>query len=533
VTPSIVLRGGLTAWLCAALLSPLASPSRAAPQEVQEALTSLTEAELRDHVFFLASDRLEGRDAEGPGYRLAADYAAIHFAQAGLEPTYTDSAGNPSYFQSVRFLQSALTPETSLVLNRGGNRTSLAWGEDFVVQEVMARGVDEAVTGTPVFLGYGIHEPELGWNDYEGLDLNGRMGVIMAGAPVRDGAPVLPEDRHRFYGNLQQSANARLQAAMDKGLSTVIVVLDSASIALWDLVRSQASNPSTRFSVEEDPAGPRPALAELVLVRPQAAGILLAGTGLDPMTGLGEYTPGEMEGLRMDLTTRHALEGEWSSPNVVGLLPGTDPALADEHVVVTAHLDHVGVRDGAVFNGADDNASGSAAVLEAAEAAALAPGRRPILFVLLTAEEKGLLGSQAFVSHPPVPVQEMVLNINLDMVGRNSTDFPEVLLAMASENGRAPLLAMIREVNEVVGAPLDWRLNEGPDPHSHVLRSDQLSFMQQGVPAILITRGFMGPDYHEPSDDPDTINYEKVLHAARLTLGLAEEAANRDLLEFR
>jgi hypothetical protein len=104
---------------------------------------------------------------------------------------------------------------------------------------------------------------------------------------------------------------------------------------------------------------------------------------------------------------------------------------------------------------------------------------------------------------------------------------------MASENGRAGLLSLIREVNESgVGAPLDWRLNEGPDPHSHVQRSDQMSFMQKGVPAILITRGFMGPDYHEPSDDPETINYEKVLQAARLTFGLAVEAANRDTRGF-
>jgi Zn-dependent M28 family amino/carboxypeptidase len=218
---------------------------------------------------------------------------------------------------------------------------------------------------------------------------------------------------------------------------------------------------------------------------------------------------------------------------VVGLLPGNDPELKDEYIVVTAHLDHVGVRNGAVFNGADDNASGSAAVLEAAEAAALSPGKRSMIFVLLTAEEKGLLGSQAFAPNPPVPIGQIVLNINLDMVGRNSPDFPDVLLAMASENGRAELLQMIREVNDAgVEAPLDWRLNEGPDPHAHVQRSDQMSFMQKGVPAILITRGFMGPDYHEPSDDPETINYEKVVHAARLTLGLALEAANREEVRF-
>jgi Zn-dependent M28 family amino/carboxypeptidase len=128
-----------------------------------------------------------------------------------------------------------------------------------------------------------------------------------------------------------------------------------------------------------------------------------------------------------------------------------------------------------------------------------------------------------------VPLESIVLNINLDMVGRNSPEFPDALLALASEEGRADLAGMIREVNETqVGAMLDWRLIEGEDPHGHVQRSDQLAFMQEGIPAILITRGFMGPDYHEPSDDPETINYNKVLQAAQLTFGLAVKAANRD-----
>ncbi|MBT8398671.1 MAG: M28 family peptidase, partial [Gemmatimonadetes bacterium] len=304
---------------------------------------------------------------------------------------------------------------------------------------------------------------------------------------------------------------------------------------LWELIKSQASAPSIRPMVDTpDPDAPAPAFSELVLMKPEAAGGLLAGIDVNLHTGEGEYTTGPMEGIQISLETRHDVDPGYSSPNVVGLLPGTDSVLKDEYIVVTAHLDHVGVRNGEVFNGADDNASGSAAVLEAAEAAAMSPGKRSMLFVLLTAEEKGLLGSMAFANNPPVPADQIVLNINLDMVGRNSPDFPDVLLAMGSENGRAGLLDMIRSVNDSgINAPLDWRLNEGPDPHNHVQRSDQMSFMQKGIPAILITRGFMGPDYHEPTDVPATINYEKVFHATRLTFGIASEAANRDVLSFR
>ena len=498
-------------------------------QDVPKAIESITEAELRDHIFFLASDFLEGRDAAGNGYQLAAQYAAVHLGQAGLQTMYTDSAGAPSFFQQIQFVSSALGPESSFGVTVGGIEVPLTRGGDYVLQEFLASGADRRVTETPIFLGYGIEEPGLGWNDYDGMDVTGRMVLMVAGAPTRDGEPVLPEEQHQLYSSLQRSANALFQTAMNHGATTLIVVPDSGSAALWDIINSQASTPSTRPMVQgADPDAPAPALSELVLIKSESAMELLSGTGFDPITGTGTYTTGPLENVQFSLNTQHNVEPGYSSPNVVGLLTGTDPTLRDEYIVVTAHLDHVGIQNGAVFNGADDNASGSAAVLEAAEAAAMTPGKRSMIFVLLTAEEKGLLGATAFASNPPVPIENIVLNINLDMVGRNSPDFPDVLLALASENGRATLLEMIRDVNDAgVGAPLDWRLNEGPDPHAHVQRSDQMAFMQKGIPAILITRGFMGPDYHEASDDPETINYEKVLHAARLTLGLAVEAANR------
>jgi Zn-dependent M28 family amino/carboxypeptidase len=316
---------------------------------------------------------------------------------------------------------------------------------------------------------------------------------------------------------------------MSHGITTLILVLDPGSVGLWEMAVRQSSAPSIRSETLGEEGAPTTALSEFILMHPEAAAELLAGTGLDPLTGTGSYTPGPMDGVELTFDLRHTTEPGFTSPNVVGLLPGSDPALKDEYIVVTAHLDHVGIRNGQVYNGADDNASGSAAVMEAAEAVAMAGVRRSMIFVLLTAEEKGLLGAFHLAQNPPVPVESIVLNINLDMVGRNSPEFPDALLALASEEGRDDLVGLIREVNETrVGATLDWRLIEGEDPHGHVQRSDQLAFMQQGIPAILITRGFMGPDYHEPSDDPETINYEKVLQAAQLTFGLAVTAANRD-----
>jgi len=510
-----------------ALLALLLLPTLGGAQERADAMQSITEAELRDHIFYLASDFLEGRETATKGYELAAQYTAVHLGQAGLQPLYTDTTGAPSFLQRIQFVSSAVSPESGLGVTVGGVENALGFGEEFVVQEIFATGADRSVEESPVFLGFGIQEPDLGWNDYEGLDVAGKIGVIVVGVPTRDGEALFPEEQHQFYSSFQQSMGSRFRAALDHGITTLIVVPDSGAEGIWEAMSQRAGAWHLMKLAEE--GGLAPALSELILLKPEAAVHLLSGTGLDPLTGTGRYTPGLLEDVQVSLEMRHNVEPGYSSPNVVGLLRGSDPVLKDEYIVVTAHLDHVGIQDGVVFNGADDNASGSAAVLEAAEAAAMMSLRRSVIFVLLTAEEKGMQGSTTFAANPPVPIESIVLNINLDMVGRNSPDFPDVLLALASENGNPQLLDLIRKANDAgVGAPLDWRLNEGEDPHNHVQRSDQMAFMQRGIPAILITRGFMGPDYHEATDDPETINYEKVLQAARLTFALTVEAANRE-----
>ncbi|KPK61788.1 MAG: hypothetical protein AMS21_08935, partial [Gemmatimonas sp. SG8_38_2] len=473
---------------------------------------------------------LEGRDTGEEGYRLAAYFGAILFQAAGLQPMFNDASGAPSYFQPIAFESTAVSGASTMRASVGGRTRSYRLVEEFLALQVAAAGNLET-DQTPVFLGYGIEEPDHGWNDYEGMNVSGKIAIIVPGAPERNGQPVLPAEQHEVYSSLARSANARVMSALNHDVAALIVVVDSGSSALWNEANAMMSQPSVRPAEPSgsEEAGPRSA-PWIIVVRAHDAVDLLSGSGYHPVSETGPCTPGILDGVSIALDLRRETEPAFSASNVVALLPGTDSILKDEYIVVTAHLDHVGIRGGQIYNGADDNASGSAAVLEAAEAAAMAPTRRSIIFVLLTAEEKGLLGARHFADHPPVPIDDIVLNINLDMVGRNSPDWPESLLAMGSENRRPELLELIRDVNARVGATLDWRLNEGSDPYVHVQRSDQLAFMQKGIPAILITRGFMGPDYHQPSDDPETINYAKVLQAARLAYALAVEAGNRDPL---
>jgi hypothetical protein len=513
-----------------ALVIPTCAPQA---QESAGPLESITEAELRDHIYYLAADFLKGRDTGTEGYMLAAHYGAILFDAAGLEPLFTDSAGAPSFFQPIAFESAKVSGASAMRATVGGESKSYRLGQEFLALQIFSGG-ELTVEEMPVFLGYGIEAPDHGWNDYEELDVSGKIAIIVPGAPTRNGEPVLPEEQHRVYSSLSRSANARIMSAVDHEVSTLIVVIDSASTSIWNEVAAMMDRPSTRPMPGGAPGQSSPRSHPwIILIKAAEAADLLSGTGYDPVSGSGPCSPGKLDGVSIALDLKHDVEPAYSAPNVVGLLPGTDSVLKHEYIVVTAHLDHVGIRNGQIYNGADDNASGSAAVLEAAEAAAMAPSKRSIIFVLLTAEEKGLLGSMYFADNPPVPIENIVLNINLDMVGRNSPDWPESLLAMGSENRRPELLELIREVNSRVGADLDWRLNEGSDPYAHVQRSDQLAFMQKGIPAILITRGFMGPDYHQPSDDPETINYPKVLQAARLAFALAVEAGNRETLFSR
>lgn len=499
-------------------------------QEAADPLASITEAELRDHVHYLASDFLAGRKTGDAGYRLAAQYGATMFGAAGLDPLYTDSAGASSFFQPIVFERARVSGASAMQVTAGGYAQRYRLGDEFVTFPI-ASAPELDSEQVPVFLGYGIEEPDHGWNDYEGTDVSGRVAVIVGGAPSRDGAPVLPEEQQRIYSSLSRSANARVISALNHGAAALIIVIDSASASLWNDVASRMERPTVRPRPPGSPErGGSGSGLWIVMIKAENAVGLLAGAGYDPVSGTGRYAPGPLDGIRIALDLTYDVEAAFSAPNVVALLPGTDSILKDEYVVVSAHLDHLGTRNGQVFNGADDNASGSAAVLEAAEAAAMAPVKRSIIFVLFAAEEEGLLGSDYFADHPPVPIERIVMDINLDMVGRNSPDWPESLLAMGSENRRTELLELIRDVNARVGANLDWRLAEGDDPWVHVQRSDQLAFIQKSIPAILITRGFMGPDYHRPSDDPETINYPKVTLAARLAYALAVEAGNRQVL---
>jgi hypothetical protein len=514
-----------TIWpkLCLSILVILSGLPGIAENE-RDPLESITEAELRQHIFYLASDALEGRLIGERGYDMAANYAASQFASAGLVKVIQDSQDRASFFQAVKMINGSIGAGTVMHIHRGNTEETLKLGKDFLIQKRDFIGFD--VEGTPVFAGYGIQEPDHGWDDYANLDVAGKVVIAYTGAPVKDGNPVLPEELHHFYSDIRQSVNHRLFFGLRNNVSTLLLVLDPETAKDWE---ETVDLPQRGFASSGQES--KPLSFQFYVLHPQAAKGLLAGIGFDPVSGKGQIRSSVLDDVHIKLETDRKITRESTSNNVIGLVPGTDPVLKDEFIVVSAHLDHLGIRGGEVFNGADDNASGSAALIEAAEAMAMASPKRSVLFVLFTGEEGGAFGSRQFVVYPPVPQNEIVLNINADMVGRDSEPFPESLLAVPSEINRPLLNEIIEKVTKsIAGMPVDTEKSNAEPWTDFLFGSDQFCFIKEGIPAILVTRGFMPPDYHQASDDADTINYKKVWHAARLMYALALEAANSDSL---
>jgi hypothetical protein len=512
----------ITLLICA--LYVMALPVLSREKDKQKPIETITKAELRDHIFYLGSDHLEGRMTGSEGYEQAAHYIASQLRAAGLVPVIKNEGGKDSYFQEVNFEISTIGSESTLVIKKNRQETVFCFGDHFVPLLHGQAFKDGHCEGAPVFVGYGIEEPQHGWNDYENIDVAGKFVVFVSGAPLKDGKPVLPEEKHKLYSNLMQSASNRLLSAISRKAAGLIVVPDPQTAKMWAKLGQGMNRPSRRLKADE--REDRNPFVPIFFLHVEAASVLLKETGYDPVSAKGEVKPALLEGVTLSFNLEYEIEREFSCRNVVGFVPGSDPDLKNEYVVVGAHLDHLGMRQEDVMNGADDNASGSAAILEAAEAVVMSPQRRSLFFVFFTGEERGGHGSYHFVDNFPFSLEDIKLAINVDMVGRNSEPFPDSVLGIAPYNQKLKLSEFIKKANtDVSRISLKTYLDED-DLGGYYGGSDEVMFFLRGIPAILVTSGYSHPDYHQPTDEADKINYEKARDASRLIYALATTAAN-------
>ena len=505
-------------------LISLCIPVTISAQE-EDPLYSITRAELRDQIFYLASDELEGRDTGSEGFAIAAWYAVAQFRQSGLEPLIIGKDGEKTFFQPVPFCCYDIGRGSVFTVSSSAGEARYFHADKMLVFRNPGVGKDVFADENPVFLGYGIDDPEIGWSDYENVDVRGRVVFVVGGAPSKDGEPFFSPEKDRFYRTFGRSANARVVWALKHGVSAIVFVPDPEMAANWSGVLSALEERQFTLLLEDNKRVDFPAL---FFMHPDALAEMLKNAGYDWIYGDYDYKPAVLENIKVSCSVEKDNEEEITCNNIVAMLPGTDPRLKDEYIVVHAHLDHLGINSkGEVMNGADDDASGCAIVLEVAEALAMKPAKRSFIFVLFTGEEKGTLGSDWFVNNLPVPQERIVLNAGVDMIGRKSRDLPDVVFVVAEGAGKENLFDIAKRANESrVGADIDFSLNE-KDLDGHIMRCDVRPFLGKNISSLLFTRGFMSPDYHSPSDDAETMNYDKVEKAARLLYLVLAEAGNR------
>jgi len=468
---------------------------------------------IRHHVYFLASDSLEGRFLGSQGCQIAAQYGESQFRSAGLKPIIRQG-DESSYLQPVPVARRTPQAEPELTIRTPRGETKFLHGRDF-------RWLDGEILSCEnkplpvVFVGYGIHEPAAGWDDFKGLDVRNKVLVMRHGVPLKNGRPVLPAPLHEKYAD-ESSWQAKVAAMMMMPAAAILVPANESLLKSWDDIPMQTGAPQT---VLNDRSADAWSIASLFVVKPEIIGALLAGQ---------RQAAPRPEAKDVTFLLAASFEDEdvpaW---NVVGLVEGTDPVLKNEYIAVTAHLDHLPPRNGEIMNGADDNASGCAGVMEIAEAVAQRPFKRSVVFVLFTGEELYMaLGSRYFLGACPVPRDQIIADINLDMIGR--TDEANVSdrahYALDTDNVQPKFKKLIREVND---RTIRWPLKYEIQPDN---ASDNLIFeLMRRIPGVFFYSGHH-PDRHQPTDDPDKIDYDKAEKISRLGYEITKELATQPIL---
>lgn len=485
---------------------------------VKKYMQTITAAELKEHLYILASDEYEGRETGTLGQKKAADYIARHFMNNGLTGPVTKNP-NP-YFQPIDFFGRYVS---SIMLS--SPNAKLVLGQDFVTRSISDLNLENAGL---VFLGYGLEQE--GYNDFEGLDLKGKGVVMISDTPKDKKGNELFDKLPNFR---QQYANL-----IEKGVKYIITMppTDEEAQSRIGLFGSGVTKP--RLSLKK--GNRRRATTPSLIASPTAVAKLF---GESPEKFQKALAKGMKKGKPMGgmYSTTASIKFDYRdqaipSENVLGFMEGTD--LKDEIVVITSHYDHVGVNaSGEINNGADDDGSGTVSVLEMADAFATAAkeGNRPrrsILFMTVTGEEKGLLGSSYYSDNPIFPLDKTVTNLNIDMVGRvdpdRATD-PNYVYIIGSTMLSSDLHNISEGVSAkfVPGIELDYKYNSKDDPNRFYYRSDHYNFAKHNIPIIFYFNG-THEDYHRPGDTPDKIEYELMAKRAQLVFVTAWEVANRD-----
>ena len=497
-----------------------------APSMAQGPAPDMGRARMRADLEFLTSAALEGRASLTPGAAAAARYLAAELGKAGLRPVAGDSHLQPFDLRPLRLDRG----RTAVVVRRSGEEARFAP----IAVAFPDPAAPVALTLDVVFAGYGITAPEFGYDDYAGVDVRGKAVLVFDHEP-REDDPDAP-----FHGTgftLHANTWTKTWTAQRHGAAALLVVTEPVN------THRTAPRPPARANAPPQALAHGELRIPRLTIPPEAAAALLRTTGRTPadlQRGIdGSMRPASQAVTDVKVRLEAVNEGGPTqiSWNVAGLLPGSDPRLRDETILVTSHYDHLGVQNGVLYPGANDNGSGTVAMLEVARQLAAARPARSVLFVSFGSEEQLMLGSYHYVARPLRPLATTRAVINLDMIGRGEAHTAESAGAYPITAGRSDELNLVgavyspdladllrREAGREAGLTLSDKFDRDSSMRT-LFRCDHLPFLQKGIPAVWLFGGFH-PGYHEPADTVDRIDFEKMARTVRLTVDAVRALAS-------
>ena len=526
---SIILFITFTAFAAAQAQSDL-------PAAAQKAMNAIDAEKIRATVKYLADDKLEGRGTGQKGGDMAADWIAAQFKSYGLKP----AGDNGGYFQNIQFYGVTTDPKQTrfAFVPKSGAEIALKFADEYVATD-QTHSEKSEIDAPIVWVGYGIKAPEYNWDDYKGADVKGKVLLMLVNEPPSDDPNFFKGRALTYYGRWTY----KYEEAARRGAVGVILVHKTEMASYpWEVVRNSWGGETSLLKDDTDPKLKSAGWIQLEVARKLAQA---AGMDLDKM--LQEANSRSFKPVELPVRVKETLVSHvrsFASRNVLGEVKGSDPSLAQQAILYTAHYDHLGIHSDEkgdnIYNGAADNATGCGILLELARtiAGAQEKPKRAVLFAAVTAEEQGLLGSKYLGQHPPVPAKNISLDLNYDDI--QPLGEPQQLVVTGAE--RTSVYPMVEKVAKEFGMTIQ------PDDHpeaGHYYRSDHFSLARVGVPAFSVNEGalFKGHDlawgeekerdyvahhYHQPSDEyrPD-MDFTADAKLAKFGLVLGWEAANQ------
>jgi hypothetical protein len=475
---------------------------------------------IRANMEFLSSDELEGREAGTDGEKVASLFIASELKKYGVDPFVEET----QFFQNInlRVIRFSDLSTFSMVNQKGKKVIDLKYDKNFTGSTRYYDRLD--TTAKLVFVGYGITADEYNYDDYTDINVEGKIVLIYPGEPESEDTTFFEGKKRTSYASLYK----KIDNASEKGALAVISLSRREKRFGWESIVSYVKK--GKYQLKDQPIVNKTNSLPYITINEKT---------LNELLSFGSYSHDELEKYQVEQVNLPSFEfpdsarikwlfdttGTVKTRNIIGIVEGTDPELKDEYIGIGAHYDHIGVGMAGIYNGADDNASGTAALMEIAKAfATRKENKRSILVTFHTAEEKGLLGSKYLVTDSTI-TNNMNVHINMDMIGRGSVDS---IYCLGSDKLSSELYELVEIVNnEGVNINLDYRLNDPKDPQRLYYRSDHYNYAKKNIPSVFFFDYEMA-DYHRVTDDIDKINFTKIQKIARLVYEIALSAANRE-----